>query len=131
MLAGFQFPLYVVVYFGGSPLFTVSRLKVKVTVLSMSVHLMVKWTFRKLLALALYIVWSVSRHVEFDFWEKKKSHRLWMRRVWGLWNHWNTLFGQKFFHTDDGVTGSIVVMQHSGCFVLGCIQRKTWILGEQ
>ena len=30
----------------------------------------------------------------------------------GLRNHWNALFGQKFFHGDGRVTGSIVVMQH-------------------
>jgi hypothetical protein len=70
----------------------------------MSVHLMVKWTFHELLALALYIVWSVSRHVEFDFWEKEEVTLTWMRCIWGLWNHWNILFCQKFVHGDGRVT---------------------------
>jgi len=30
----------------------------------------------------------------------------------GLRNHWNTLFGQKCFHGNGIVTGSVVVMQH-------------------
>jgi len=37
----------------------------------------------------------------------------------GLWNHWNTLFGQKFFLRDGSVTGSVVVMQHPSV-------RKLW-----
>ena len=31
--------------------------------------------------------------VEFEFWEKEEVTRTQIRRVWGLWNHWNTLFG--------------------------------------
>jgi len=33
-------------------------------------------------------------------------------RVLGLLNHWNTVFGQKFFHGDGSVIGSFVVMEH-------------------
>ena len=35
-----------------------------------------------------------------------------IRRVWGLRNHWNTIFGKKFVHRGGIVTGSVVVMQH-------------------
>ena len=49
--------------------------------------------------------------VEFEFQEKEVAQTQ-IRWVWGLWNHWNTPFGQKFVHGDGNVTGSVVVMQH-------------------
>ena len=50
--------------------------------------------------------------VEFEFTEKQEVTRTQIRRVWGLRNHWNTIFGQKFVHGDGSVTGSVVVWQH-------------------
>ena len=50
--------------------------------------------------------------VEFEFREKKEVTRTQIRRVWGLWNRWNTPVGQKFVHGDGSVTGRVVVMQH-------------------
>ena len=51
---------------------------------------------------------------EFEFREKEENTQTQIRRVWGLQNHWNILFGQKFVKGDSNVTecpGSIV-MQH-------------------
>ena len=50
--------------------------------------------------------------VEFEFREKEEVTRTQIRRLWGLWNHWNNLFGQKYVHGDGIVTGSVVVMQY-------------------
>jgi hypothetical protein len=50
--------------------------------------------------------------VEFEFREKEEVTRTLIRRVWGLWKHWNTIFCQNFFHGDGSVTGSVVVMQN-------------------
>jgi len=55
---------------------------------------------------------KMTFEVEFDFWEKDEVTRTQIRRVWGLQNQLNTLFGQKFVHEDGSVTGSVVVMQH-------------------
>jgi len=52
--------------------------------------------------------------VEFEFWEKEEVTRTQIRRIWWLQNHWNTLFGQKFFHGDGSVTGSNQVSAISG-----------------
>jgi len=52
--------------------------------------------------------------VEFEFWEKEEVTRTHIRWVWGLQNHWNTHFGQKFVHGDGSVTGSVARTQHSG-----------------
>ena len=41
--------------------------------------------------------------VEFEFWERKEVTQTQIRQVWGPWNHWNTLFGQKSVHGDDSV----------------------------
>ena len=54
--------------------------------------------------------------VESEFQEKEKVTETQIRQVWGLQDHWNNLFGQKFIHRDDSVTGSTVVMQYpSAC----------------
>ena len=50
--------------------------------------------------------------MEFEFQEKEEVTQTQIRRVWGLRNHWNTLFGQKFVHRDRSVTGRFVMMQH-------------------
>ena len=44
--------------------------------------------------------------VEFEFREKKEVARTLIRRVWGLRNHWNALFGKKnkIVHGDDSMT---------------------------
>jgi len=52
--------------------------------------------------------------VEFEFREKAEVTRTQIRSVWGLRNHWNTLFGQKFVQGDGSVTGSFVAMQLPG-----------------
>jgi hypothetical protein len=44
--------------------------------------------------------------VEFEFWEKEEVTRTQIRWVWELRNHWNTLFGQNFFHGDGSVDGA-------------------------
>ena len=41
--------------------------------------------------------------VEFEFWENEEVTWTHVRWVRGLWNHWNTLFGQKSVHGDDSV----------------------------
>jgi len=47
--------------------------------------------------------------VEFEFREKEEVTGTQIRRLSGLRNHWNTIFGQKFLHADGSVTGSVVV----------------------
>jgi len=42
----------------------------------------------------------ITFEVEFEFWEKEEVTRTQIRRVWGLQNHWNILFGQKFIQGD-------------------------------
>ena len=49
--------------------------------------------------------------VELEFREKDEVTRTQIRRLWGLRNHWNTLFGQNFLHGDGSVTEGVVVMQ--------------------
>jgi hypothetical protein len=51
-----------------------------------------------------------TSEVEFEFQEKEEVIWTQIRRVWGLRNHWNTLFGKKIVHGDGSVTESIVVM---------------------
>jgi hypothetical protein len=41
---------------------------------------------------------------EFAFREKEGVTRAQTGREWRLWNHWNTVFGQKFIHRDGSVT---------------------------
>ena len=53
-----------------------------------------------------------SFEVEFVFREKEEVIRTQIRLVWGLRNHWNTLFGKTFVQGDGSVTGSVVVMQY-------------------
>jgi len=60
--------------------------------------------------------------VQFVFREKEEVTWAQIRRVWGLRNHWNILFGQKFVHRDGSVTGSAVVMQHPSV-------RNLWLNG--
>ena len=48
--------------------------------------------------------------VEFEFRVKEEVIRTQIRRVWGLRNHWNILFGKRFVHGDGSVTGSVVVV---------------------
>ena len=63
----------------------------------------------------LYVVHSSKMtifEVEFEFREKEEVTETQIRRVWGVRNHWNTHFGQKFVHGDDSVKGSVVVMQN-------------------
>ena len=50
--------------------------------------------------------------MEFEFREKEEVTWTQIRRVWGLRNHWNILFGQGLFHGDGSVSGGVVVMQH-------------------
>jgi hypothetical protein len=55
---------------------------------------------------------KMTFEVEFEFREKEEVTRTLNRQVRGLWKHWNTIFGQNFFHGDGSVTGMVVVMQH-------------------
>jgi hypothetical protein len=41
--------------------------------------------------------------VEFEFREKEEVTWTQNRQVWGLQNHWNTVFGQNLFHRDGSV----------------------------
>jgi hypothetical protein len=50
--------------------------------------------------------------VEFEFQEKDEVTRTEIRCVWGLRNHWKTLFDQNFVHGDGNVTRSTVVIQY-------------------
>ena len=50
--------------------------------------------------------------VEFEFWERKKSHGLRSGEYGGCETTEIPFFGQKFVHGDGSVTGSIVMMQH-------------------
>jgi hypothetical protein len=56
--------------------------------------------------------------VKFEFREKEEVTRTQIGRVWGLRNHWNTNFGQKFFHGDNSVRGSVFVLQHPSVCIL-------------
>jgi len=50
--------------------------------------------------------------VQFGFREMEEVIRTQIRRLCGLRNHWDTLFGQRLVHGDGRVTGSLVMMQH-------------------
>jgi len=60
-----------------------------------------------------------SFKVNLKFWEQNKVARTQIRGVWGMWNHRNALFSQKFVHRDHHVTRGIVVMEHP-------IVRNSW-----
>ena len=46
-----------------------------------------------------------SFKVKLQFWEQKEVAWTQIRGVWGLWNHRNALFSQKFCHRDRRVMG--------------------------
>jgi hypothetical protein len=64
--------------------------------------------------------------VELEFWEKEEVTQTQLWRVWGLQNHWNTLFGQNFIHRDGSVTGSVVVMQHPSVCMPNSLVKMSW-----
>jgi hypothetical protein len=55
---------------------------------------------------------KMTSEVEFEFREKKEVTRIQIRQVWGLQNHWDTLFGKNIVNRDGFVTRSVVMMQH-------------------
>jgi hypothetical protein len=64
--------------------------------------------------------------VEFEFREKEEVIQTQIRLVRGLWNHWNTLFGQNFIHRDGSVIGCIVVMQHPSVSMPNSLVKMSW-----
>jgi hypothetical protein len=64
--------------------------------------------------------------VEFKFWEKEEVTMIQIRRVWGLRNHWNSIFGQNVVHGDGNVTGSIVFAQHPSARMPNFSVKMSW-----
>jgi hypothetical protein len=54
------------------------------------------WKYHQLVCHDLLDVVHISKmmtyEVEFEFQEKEEVIQTQIRQVWGLWNHWNTLF---------------------------------------
>ena len=55
---------------------------------------------------------TATFEVEFEFRGMEEDTRAQIRRVWGLRNRWNTVFGQKLVQGNGSVTGRVVVLQH-------------------
>ena len=55
---------------------------------------------------------TATFEVEFEFRGMEEDTRTQIKRVWGLRNRWNTVFGQKLVQGNGSLTGRVVVLQH-------------------
>jgi hypothetical protein len=68
----------------------------------------------------------MTSEVEFEFRETEEVTRIQIRRAWGLWNYWITLFGWNVVHGNGSVTGSVVVMQHPSVRMPSTSVKMPW-----